>query len=107
MSYNSKYTGAEVEFALDSIGSKQEKNLYFTNEEASNWVASTAYADYGYQCDIACSGVSGDYIAEVIFYPTDAASGNYAPVCETINNAVRIFSKVDTAITIPTIIINK
>ena len=86
---------------------KQDKNLYFNNKSASSWVASTAYADYGYQCDIACSGVTASMYAEVVFAPSQATSGNYAPVCETFTDKVRIYSKVNASITIPTILIEK
>lgn len=93
--------------AHQDISGKQDKNLYFNNKSASSWVASTAYADYGYQCDIACSGVTASMYAEVVFAPGQATSGNYAPVCETFTDKVRIYSKVNTSITIPTILIEK
>ena len=48
--------------------------------------------------------LSTDY-AEVIFNPTHAASGNYAPVCETTDGGIYIFSKTTDSIQIPTIII--
>lgn len=89
------------------IAAKQDKNLYFTNVEASEWVVSASYDEFGYQCDLPCNGVDENMYAEVVFSPSHATNGNYAPVCETFENAVRIFSKVTDTIMIPTIIINK
>lgn len=92
---------------LDLLVGKQDRNIYFNNITASNWVASTEYSDYSYQCDITCQGVTADMYAEVIFAMAEAISGNYAPICKTENNIVRLYSKANTQIVIPTIIINK
>lgn len=89
------------------ISAKQDKNIYFTGLSASSWVSDSAYADYPYRCDIACTGVTADMYAEVIFDVTEAQSGNYAPICETKSGAVAIWSKENTAIQIPTITITK
>lgn len=43
--------------------------------------------------------------ASVCFNMAEAASGNYAPVCETYDGGVYIYSKINTTITVPTIII--
>lgn len=85
----------------------QAAGLSFTNVEASTWVASTTYEDYAYQCDVACAGVTADDYAEVVFNLTESVSGDYAPLCETLTDAVRIYSKSDATITIPTIIITR
>lgn len=107
MSYNSRYKGSDVDAALDSIKQKQDKNLYFSNAEASNWVDSTEYSEYPYQCDLVCEGVRPEYYPEVVFGANEAASGNYAALCESLTDAVRIYSKVNTSIIIPTIQISK
>lgn len=39
---------------FDLLIDKQDRNLYFNKITASNWVASTEYSDYSYQCDITC-----------------------------------------------------
>lgn len=85
----------------------QPKGISFSDVEASAWVSSTTYADYAYQCDVACTGVTADDFAEVVFGLEESTSGNYAPLCETLTDAVRIYSKSDATITIPTIIITK
>lgn len=87
------------------LDQKQDKNLYFNNVSASNWVADTTYEDYGYRCDLTCNGVTSDMYAEVIFELEQATSGEYAPICETKDNIVSIWSSSNTTITIPTIII--
>ena len=79
----------------------------FTDVAVSNWVADTTYSGYGYKCEIAISGVlSTDYV-EVILGHTEAVSGNYSPICVTGTGIVTIYSKVNTTIIIPTILINK
>lgn len=89
------------------IAAKQDKNLYFTNMSASDWVSDSTYADFPYRCDVACSGVTADMYAEVVFDAVESASGNYASVCETKSGVVSIWGKNNTTITIPTIIIEK
>lgn len=107
--YDSTFTGQQVQEAVRMVvdGELQPKGLEFTNLTASAWVSSTTYADYAYQCDVACAGVTSDDFAEVVFGLTDSTSGNYAPLCETLTDTVRIYSKSDATITIPTIIITK
>lgn len=75
----------------------------FTNVSASNWVSSSTYSGYSYQCVLICSGITSSSFVEVVFAPTEADSGNYAPVCSSGKNTVTIYSKVNTTITIPTI----
>ena len=96
---NSQYSGLEE--------SKQDKNLIFTDTAASTWLADTTYTTYLYRCELTLSGVAATDIAEVIFAHAQAISGNYSPVSLTATNKVTIYSKVNTAITIPTIIISK
>ena len=81
--------------------------LKFTNITVSTWVSDTTYADYPYKGTITLTGVTSSMIAEVIFNVTDAESGNYAPICETFDGGVYIYSKVNSAITIPTILVVK
>lgn len=89
------------------LGGKQDASLKFTDKAASTWVSDTTYAEFPYRCDIACSGVTADMYAEVAFAMEQAASGNYAPVCETKADVVSVWSKADTSITVPVIVITK
>lgn len=104
--------GRSVATAIEQLegeqgGLYQPKGLTFSNVEASAWVESTTYEDFAYQCDVACAGVTADDYAEVVFNLAESVSGDYAPLCETLTDAVRIYSKSDATITIPTIIITK
>lgn len=91
----------------DDLEGKQDKNMYFYNVKAENWVADTTYQGYTHRCDIPCTGVTGDHHAEVLFAYSDASSGNYAPVCETKNGYVSIWSNKTDTIIVSSIIIQK
>ena len=83
----------------------QKNTLSFTNVSASSWVSDSTYTDYGYKCELSCSGVTANDFAQVIFAPTEADSGNYATVCQTGSGTVTIYSKVNDSITIPSIVV--
>ena len=86
---------------------KQEKNLYFTNVTVSVWVEDDTYENYPYRSDIPLVDVTPSMIAEVIFGINEVTSGQYAPICETKDGILSIWSNLNKTITIPTIIINK
>lgn len=113
--YNGKYKGSEIDDAIAKAKTAIQpenlegytKTITFTNATASTWVEDATYADYGYRCDIACTGVTADSFAEVVFDVAEATSGAYAPICETKANAVSIWSSSTDGITIPVIIITQ
>lgn len=78
-----------------------------TNISASSWVSDSTYADYAYKCVLNVSGhnITSTTYADVTFSESDSISGNYAPVCSTGTNTVTIYSKVNSSITIPAILI--
>lgn len=101
--------------ALDSFILKQ-----MTYEFLDVAVATTDFATYtatltgeadlttaGYlqKAHIACTGVTSDYLANVVFGAVEADSGNYASVVTTEAGYVNIYAKTvpASAITIPTI----
>lgn len=88
---------------------RQAANLYFTNSVANSWAShsDTMFSDFNYRCAVTLTGVTNQMYADVIFAPTEAMSGDYAPACQTYNGGVYIYSKVNTTITIPTIIVFK
>lgn len=91
---------------ISHLATKEESvSLLFTNLSASSWVSDSTYTDYSYRCDLACAGVTANDYADVAFSVEQVSSGNYAPVCETKEGAVSIWSAVNTSITVPTIII--
>lgn len=88
----------------DAINTKTE---FFRDLVVSGWVSDTTYSDFPYRCDIPYAGVtSGDFV-DVVFSVEQATSGNYAPICETYDNGLYLYSKVADTITIPTITIFK
>ena len=95
-------TGQEVQDILDSMGA-----TYFFSQSVSSWDADATYPDYPYKGTISLVGVDGTMGVEVTFSNDQAISGNYSPICNTTNDAVEIWSKVNTSITIPTIKIYK
>lgn len=93
---------------LETIGA-QERFLCGRNKTiaTSAWASDTTYTDYPYRAAVACADVTANMFAEVVLSPTDATSGNFAPVCDTYNGGIYIYAKAvpDAVITIPTIII--
>lgn len=102
-----KTVAASTYATKTEVGDKQDKVLKFTNKQAASWVNDSTYEDFPYRCDIACSGVTADMYAEVVFNVEHSTSGSYAPVCETGNGIVTIWSLVTASIVIPTIIITE
>ena len=84
---------------------RQATNIYRTNVSASSWEqqSTPTYSGYGYRCAIPITDVTANMFAIVVFAPAQVVSGNYAPVCDTYAGGVYVYSKVNTAITIPTI----
>lgn len=104
--YDSPLSGETVVEAVNKALTATQ-TISFTNLTASAWVEDDTYADYGYRCDVVCEGVTAADYAEVVFDIAESTSGDYAPVCDTMANTVRIYAKVDNSITIPTIIITR
>lgn len=96
---------ATSEELMAGLEVKQDKALKFSDSEASVWVSDDTYTEYPYRCDVACVGVTGESYAEVAFSLEQAMSGKYAPICETRNDVVSIWSSSNDAIIIPTILI--
>ena len=72
---------------------------------ASDWVASTEFADFAYEAKIILTDfVNFSSIPQVVFGLTEATSGNYAPICKAGDKGVYIYSKVNTEITLPTVV---
>lgn len=72
----------------------------------SSWAPSTTFSGFPYQANIAFQGVKSQSVVMVSFSPTDAMSGNYAPVSLSGNNFVTIFAQTapSATITIPSIV---
>ena len=74
---------------------------------ASIWVEDHTYENFPYRCDIIYTDVNRGYYAEVIFSIEQATSGEYAPICETRDGVISIWSADNNPIIIPTILITK
>lgn len=85
------------------------RKLVFTgvNVAAASFVADATYADFPYRAPVALTGVISGMIPEVILGPADATSGLFAPVAESYNGGIYLFtnSVPSGALTIPTIIL--
>ena len=77
------------------------------NTSVSSWVASTKYADFAFQAQINIMDLSEADFVNVVFGVNEAVSGNYASAIEQYAGYILVFSKVNTAITIPTISVTK
>lgn len=93
--------------SLDDSTYKAPFEKVFNDVAASTWVEDTTYPDYGYKCELSITGVLSTDYASVVFAHSEAISGNYSPIAVTGAGIVTIYSKVNTTITIPTILINK
>ncbi len=101
-----------AEEGVDYAGAVHSHNGYaqllvFTGKTVATtaWASSVDYADYPWAASVSCSSVTADYVADVIFSPADADSGNFAPVAVTGSGIVKIYAaeKPTTTLTIPTI----
>lgn len=94
---------------LQTIGA-QAARMTFTDlaVPVSAWEddAYDQYADFPYQAQVACAGVTADMFAEVVLNPADAISGNYAPICVAGAGIVWLYAKAipSAAITIRSIV---
>jgi len=86
----------------------EKENIIYNNIQVNTWnVIDDINFPYNYSSDIILdNATSTDYI-EVIFDINCSISGNYAPICESYDGGVKIYSKVAEEIVIPTIIIHK
>lgn len=94
-------SGKEVD-----LSGYQVKDVVLLNRTVA-WTAITAQDGFTYKGVIADTNVAATDLATVVLSQADAASGNYSSICETENEKVIIYAKVNTAITIPTIVIRK
>ena len=73
----------------------------------STLTASTTYTKYPYEAVILIDNLKESDLVEVIYSIPDAESTNYAPGGELYEGYIKIFAKVNTEITIPTLVITK
>lgn len=89
------------------VGVELRKLLFIdTVVPVASFISDATYEDYPYRAAVALTGVIANMIPEVILGVVDAASGVFAPACETYNGGVYLYASEvpESAITIPTII---
>lgn len=106
---NTPTTGSTNPVTSGGVKSALPTYLTFTNVSVSSSAFSvdTTYGDFMYKAAITLSGVTADMTPTIVFSGNDAISGNYLPLCESYNGGVYIWSKVNTGVTISTIILQK
>ena len=102
------YDSDEIDAMLSR---KLDVSLVFTNISvgSNDWednatTPDTGFESYTYKATISgLMGVTADMLATVVMYEAEATSGNYA--CDSGSNSVTMYAKVNTAITIPLIVV--
>lgn len=84
-----------------NIAAKQSKVLSATSISVSNWATGNAKGDFTYRASVPLTGCTASMIPSITFNVTEAVSGDYCPVCEAYAGGVYIWSKKNTAITVP------
>ena len=88
---------------LEEVKATRPVAIFSYNLAVSNWVADTTYEDYGYRASVAIDGVTADHVPEVTYNMLEAISGEYAPLAESYDGGVYLYSKLNTAITVANI----
>ena len=86
---------------------KQDKDIILYDVEVSSWVSDNTYTGYDYKAEIYVNGLTVSDVAFVSFGGNELISGNYLGLCQTSADTLTIYSKVNTIITIPNIVIVK
>ena len=96
------YTKTEVDIKFDNTRTYKIENVL-----VSTWSASTAYVGYPFETRINIANLKESDSVEVIYNIIDASSAKYAPGGELHEGYIKLFAKINTAITIPTLVITK
>jgi len=96
----SKLTGTIDHTRLKNINEALDT---MTNVTVTGWVADTTYSEYPYKASVVYTGITASFLPMVVYSLEDADSGSYAPICESGNGVVYIWSDKNTPITIPSI----
>lgn len=125
-SYNSSHTGVQIDNVVANALLKSEaQSTYLTQANAAStyfpksnvfiitdktvaiadWASDATYTAYPYKATITDSRVTASTYCEVVFNLTDATSGYFAPICNSVAGGIEIWASSIplAAITIPTI----
>lgn len=95
------------EYIDEGLDGKQDRDLFFTNIQVNQWLSDNTYQDFPYKAYIQLQGVVPTMFPYVIFNMTDAASGNYGAVSESTVGGIYLWSKVNTPIVVPAVVLSK
>ena len=89
------------------LENKQDKCTVLYDVEVSNWVSDNTYTGYDYKAEIYVENLTVSDVAFVSFGGDELISGNYLGLYQISADILTIYSKVNTTITIPNIVIIK
>lgn len=69
-----------------------------------SWTADSSVSGYSYRGTVTLAGCTTSHMPVVTFDATQSRSGNYCPIAESGSGCVYIWSKVNTSITIPSVV---
>ena len=100
------YSGTEENFNSKMANTMAGLSFKDVQVSTSAWANVGTYADYPYEANIACAGVTEAYIPQVNFSMSDALSGVFSPIAESGSGVVKIFaSELPTSnVVIPSIL---
>lgn len=98
---------ADTNAYVEEINAMKAESFTASDVSVSSWVSNSTYSGFPYRASVAISGVTAEYVPDVTFSLADSISGDYAPVAESYNGGVYLYSKVNTAIVVPSIICTK
>lgn len=111
--YFDNHRGATDEQVQTSVNKYMEEHPYTgdtvryrdTIVEVSDFVADDTYTDYPYKATLEIDEITSDSVVSITFSLNDATSGNFAPICESGDGCVYIYTKAipESDVTIPLI----
>lgn len=90
---------------LDNISTTVLRTPKAAFDVSPVWVADNTHQGYGYKGTIYLPGTTTSMRADVNFSAAQAASGDYIQSAETIADGVVVYSKVNTSIVIPSVVV--
>lgn len=104
---SSYYTKTQVDAAIPDVSVYQKKCIQVSGASIACSTSDSTYSDYPYRGAYANTNVTSSDTAIVTFQLSDATGGNMAPVCETYDGGVYVYSKASQTVTGVSILIVK
>ena len=96
-------TSSAVYTAVNNVQNKI-KNAIIGSSLSVSWASDTSVSGYSYKGTIALTGVTANHVPVVTFDPATANSGKYCPVAESGTGVVYVWSTVNTATTVQSVV---